>query len=100
MSAVFRSTPIESLAGGSEFGRVHFAKARIGTERCSNAHHETVGRIDSEECIADEQREIPSGHLTNPEEIAGTVAFFICDEAAFIIGQSIAVNGGALVVGA
>ena len=53
-----------------------------------------------EEYIAGEQAAIPLGRLAHPEEIASTVAFLASDEAAFITGQSIAVNGGALVVGA
>ncbi|HEV3427910.1 MAG TPA: SDR family NAD(P)-dependent oxidoreductase [Paraburkholderia sp.] len=57
-------------------------------------------RMVPEECIAGEQAAIPLGRLAHPEEIASTVAFLASDEAAFITGQSIAVNGGALVVGA
>lgn len=57
-------------------------------------------RMVPDDCIADEQAAIPLGRLAHPEEIASTVAFLASDEAAFITGQSIAVNGGALVVGA
>ncbi|MDE1180382.1 SDR family NAD(P)-dependent oxidoreductase [Paraburkholderia sp.] len=49
--------------------------------------------------IAGEQKAIPLGRLAHPEEIASTVGFLASDEAAFIAGQSIPVNGGALVVG-
>jgi len=39
------------------------------------------------------------GRLCHPEEIAAAVGFLASDEAAFIAGQTLAVNGGALVVG-
>ncbi|WP_322053382.1 SDR family NAD(P)-dependent oxidoreductase [Paraburkholderia bannensis] len=57
-------------------------------------------RMVPDDCVAGEQAAIPLGRLAHPEEIASTVAFLASDEAAFITGQSIAVNGGALVVGA
>ena len=40
---------------------------------------------------------IPVGRLGMPEEIAHTVAFLVSDGAAYITGQTIHVNGGALV---
>ncbi len=42
---------------------------------------------------------IPLGRLGRPEEIAEAVAFLASDSAAFITGQVIPVNGGALIVG-
>ncbi|BCF96961.1 short-chain dehydrogenase [Paraburkholderia sp. PGU19] len=56
-------------------------------------------RMVPDEYIEGEQKAIPLGRLAHPEEIASTVAFLASDEAAFIAGQSIPVNGGALVVG-
>ncbi|MFD1554228.1 SDR family NAD(P)-dependent oxidoreductase [Paraburkholderia silviterrae] len=56
-------------------------------------------RMVPDEYIAGEQKAIPLGRLAHPEEIASTVAFLASDEAAFIAGQAIPVNGGALVVG-
>ncbi|HZH43089.1 MAG TPA: acetoacetyl-CoA reductase [Lysobacter sp.] len=38
--------------------------------------------------------QIPTGRLGYPEEIAYAVAFFIPDEAAWITGANLAVNGG------
>lgn len=37
---------------------------------------------------------VPLGHQGRPEELAETVAFLASDEAGFIHGQKIAVNGG------
>jgi NAD(P)-dependent dehydrogenase (short-subunit alcohol dehydrogenase family) len=39
-------------------------------------------------------RAIPAGRLGTPEEIAATCAFLCSEEAAFITGQVIGVNGG------
>jgi NAD(P)-dependent dehydrogenase (short-subunit alcohol dehydrogenase family) len=39
-------------------------------------------------------RMIPVGRIGTPEEIAATCAFLCSDEAAFITGQVIGVNGG------
>ena len=38
--------------------------------------------------------QIPMGRLGKPEEIAGLVAYLCSDEAAFITGANIAINGG------
>ena len=40
----------------------------------------------------------PLGRLTRAEDVAATVAFLFSEEAAFITGQSIAVNGGAMML--
>lgn len=37
---------------------------------------------------------IPVGRLGKPEEIARAVAFLSCDDAGFITGEDIAINGG------
>jgi 3-oxoacyl-[acyl-carrier protein] reductase len=56
-------------------------------------------RLVPPEYVEAEQRSIPLGRLAHPEDIAFAVAFLASDESAFIAGQTIAVNGGALVVG-
>ncbi len=38
--------------------------------------------------------QIPIGRLGKPEEIAGLVAYLCSDEAAFVTGANIAINGG------
>ncbi|MGB2534776.1 MAG: SDR family oxidoreductase, partial [Candidatus Puniceispirillum sp.] len=37
---------------------------------------------------------VPANRLGNPEEIAATVAFLASDEAAYITGATMHVNGG------
>lgn len=56
-------------------------------------------RMVPDQYIEAEQAAIPLGRLVHPEEIAAAVAFLASDEAAFIAGQAIPVNGGALLVG-
>jgi acetoacetyl-CoA reductase len=38
--------------------------------------------------------QIPIGRLGRPEEIAHAVAFFTTDEASWITGANLAINGG------
>jgi len=38
--------------------------------------------------------QIPVGRLGKPEEVAGLVAYLCSDEAAFVTGANIAINGG------
>ncbi|MNC92006.1 Acetoacetyl-CoA reductase [compost metagenome] len=37
---------------------------------------------------------IPVGRLGKPDEVAGLVAYLCSDEAAFVTGANIAINGG------
>ena len=39
-------------------------------------------------------RAIPARRFGSPEEVAGSVAFLASDEASYITGQSLHVNGG------
>ena len=43
--------------------------------------------------------EIPLGRMATPEEIAGTVLFLASDDAAYITGQTIVVDGGWSILG-
>jgi acetoacetyl-CoA reductase len=38
--------------------------------------------------------QIPLGRLGRPEEVAGLCAYLASDEAAFVTGANIAINGG------
>ena len=41
---------------------------------------------------------IPLGRIGKPEDIAGVVAFLLSNDAAYMTGQSVAVNGGAIMI--
>lgn len=51
---------------------------------------------DTEEQRRIREKQIPLGRVGKPEEIAGVVAFLISDDADYITGQTIHVNGGLL----
>jgi len=39
-------------------------------------------------------RSIPMGRIARPDDIAGTVAFFLSPDAAYVTGQTLSVSGG------
>jgi NAD(P)-dependent dehydrogenase (short-subunit alcohol dehydrogenase family) len=41
---------------------------------------------------------IPLGRIGQPEDMAAVVAFLLSDDAAYMTGQSVAVNGGAIMI--
>ncbi|MFJ3669514.1 SDR family NAD(P)-dependent oxidoreductase [Streptomyces sp. NPDC090106] len=56
-------------------------------------------RMVPDENHAAEVAAVPIGRLADPAEISEVVAFLAADTGAFITGQTIPVNGGALLVG-
>jgi len=48
----------------------------------------------NEKLAASLKQAIPLGRLAEPEDLAGAVAFFASDDAAFIMGQTLSVSGG------
>ena len=54
-------------------------------------------RMVPDEVFEAELAAVPLGRLADPGEIAAAVAFLASDGAAFITGQTLAVNGGALI---
>jgi 3-oxoacyl-[acyl-carrier protein] reductase len=61
---------------------------RIGTERMAQLH----GSI--EEAAAQARDAVPAARLGTPEEVAAAAAFLCSDRAAYITGQTLAVDGG------
>ena len=50
----------------------------------------------SEERLQEQGRRNPMGRIGQPEDVAALVAFLVSDNAAYITGQTIAVNGGVI----
>lgn len=50
----------------------------------------------SDEVKAEFNRQIPLGRMGAPEDVANAVSFLATDEAGYITGQTLAVNGGML----
>ena len=65
-----------------------------GIETPMQHHWQAAGRLPSNEQIASS---IPLGHLGTAADIAAAVGFLCSDEAGFITGQVLGVNGGAVI---
>jgi len=46
------------------------------------------------EILEAEAAKIPVGRMGQPEDIAASVAFLVSDQASFITGEVLSVNGG------
>jgi NAD(P)-dependent dehydrogenase (short-subunit alcohol dehydrogenase family) len=51
-----------------------------------------------EDALAEAMREVPVGRMAQPDEIAGTIAWLLSDDARSITGQAIDQNGGAFML--
>ena len=61
--------------------------------------HDGLKVVFSEQELEKLARPIPAGRAGKPEEIAATVSFLLSDDAAYITGQTIHVNGGVYLPG-
>jgi len=61
--------------------------------------HDGLKVVFSEKQLEAMARDIPVGRAGKPEEIAAIVSFLLSDDAAFITGQTIHVNGGSYLPG-
>ena len=87
----------------SKAGLIGFAKAlaREVASRNVTVNAVTPGLIESdmtkaiaEKAHADWTSAIPLGRVGTPQDVAAAVCFLASDEAAYITGQVLAVNGG------
>lgn len=93
----------ETVYSAVKGGQISFAKALSKEVAPSNIRVNVVapGAVNTnmmasfnEEDIELINDEIPIGRLGNPNEIASAVSFLISEEASYITGQVLAVNGG------
>jgi NAD(P)-dependent dehydrogenase (short-subunit alcohol dehydrogenase family) len=54
------------------------------------SHERAVGKVD----LNDVGRGIPTGYVGTPADIGAAVVFLACDDAKFIVGQTLVVDGG------
>jgi 3-oxoacyl-[acyl-carrier protein] reductase len=95
--------PGQANYAASKAGLIGFVKAVALEVASRNVTVNVVapGMIETDmtEAIAEKAREallarIPAGRLGTPDDVAASVAFLASDEAAYITGQVLAVNGG------
>lgn len=109
-----RIVNIGSLNGqAGQYGQVNYAAAKSGIHGFTKAlalelasKHVTVnavapGYVETEMVMAVPQpvlekiiRKIPMGRLGKPQDIARTVVFLVADDADFITGSTLSINGG------
>lgn len=112
-----RIVNISSLAakrGGGWFGGVHYSASKAGVLGFSKAFAREVaadsitincvtpgliatdirGGVESEERQKELSKDIPIARMGTPDEIAAAVCFLASNEAGYITGEDIDVNGG------
>ena len=108
---IINISSVNALKG--QFGQTNYSAAKAGMHGFSKAlAHEVVRRgvtvntispgyvaTDMVMAIRQEVRDqivaqIPMGRLAQPAEIAGLIAYLVSDEAAYVTGANISINGG------
>lgn len=97
-------TPLQAAYAGAKAGLIGFAKSvavelaqwniRINVVSPSVTATRFLTDLYSPEQIAQRAKAIPLGRVGQPEDIADAVQFFLSDDARFITGQTLSVNGG------
>jgi 2-hydroxycyclohexanecarboxyl-CoA dehydrogenase len=101
--------PGESVYSGAKAGLVGFGKA-LAIEHARDGVTVNVvspGSTDSpmlrslfdDEGVEKRKRANPMRRLADPDDIAGAVAYFVGDDAGYVTGQVLSINGGALRIG-
>jgi len=111
---VINMSSVSAKRGGGVFGGAHYSAAKAGILGFAKALAREVaadgitvnsvapglvltdirGGIESEEGQARLAADIPVGRLCRPDEIAAVVCFLASEEAGYITGEDIDINGG------
>jgi len=83
-SAVFR-------AGLNSFVKLFADAYALDNVRMNNV---LPGWIESLPATEERRQSVPMGRYGSPEEVAATIAFLVGDEASYVTGQSLRVDGG------
>jgi NAD(P)-dependent dehydrogenase (short-subunit alcohol dehydrogenase family) len=111
---IVNMSSVSAKRGGGVFGGAHYSAAKAGILGFAKALAREVaaegitvnsitpglvltdirGGIESEEGQARLAADIPIGRLCRPDEIAAAVCFLASEEAGYITGEEIDINGG------
>ena len=108
---IINMSSVNALKG--QFGQTNYSAAKAGMHGFTKAlAHEvvkkgvTVNTVSPGYVLTDMVRainpdilkqivaQIPMGRLAEPEEIAGLIAYLVSDEAGYITGANVSINGG------
>jgi NAD(P)-dependent dehydrogenase (short-subunit alcohol dehydrogenase family) len=64
------------------------------TDQWARNHHRDAPDLTFEDYIANRSRQIPLGRLGRPEEFANAACFLASEQASFITGVALNVDGG------
>ncbi len=112
---IVNMSSVSAKRGGGIFGGAHYSAAKAGILAFSKALSREVahygitvnsvapglaatdirGGLESPEEQAKMAADIPCGRLATPEEIAAAVCYLASEEAGYITGEEIDINGGA-----
>ncbi|MCG8513250.1 MAG: 3-oxoacyl-ACP reductase FabG [Halanaerobiales bacterium] len=111
---IINISSVSGKRGGGVFGGAHYSASKAGMLAFAKALAREVGRqgitansvtpglvatdirggLESKEEQQKMTADIPCGRMAIPEEIAATVCFLASEEAAYITGEDIDINGG------
>lgn len=111
---IINMSSVSAKRGGGVFGGAHYSGAKAAVLGFSRALAREVatdgitvnaiapglvltdirGGVESEQRESEMSRDIPIGRMGRPEEVAALVCFLASEEAAYITGEVVDINGG------
>jgi NAD(P)-dependent dehydrogenase (short-subunit alcohol dehydrogenase family) len=97
LASLVRSAAIELGPKGVRTNGIHLGLVEgVNVETWVASLAQTEGKTEEQVRAEIVAREYPVGHIPRPEECAGSVLYLVSDLSKAVIGQSLMVNGGAL----